>query len=210
MQRVMAPYIVFTLFLLIRLLSVFVVKTWYVPDEYWQNLEIAHKLTFGDGDTTWVWSKGIRNYMHPLSVVILYSVLQFFGLDYVEYLILAPRIRQATLTAYSDYCFYRWNQNSKWSTSWFWFYTGSRTLLNTVETCLSTIAFSLYPTHPFKSKNSNKFLWIVALVCFIRPTAAILWFPLCITHLQNSPHSIDELACTDDLLLRHTNFSNSM
>lgn len=30
-----------------RIASVFLVRTFYVPDEYWQSLEVAHKLTFG-------------------------------------------------------------------------------------------------------------------------------------------------------------------
>lgn len=30
-----------------RIISVFLVRTFYVPDEYWQSLEVAHKLTFG-------------------------------------------------------------------------------------------------------------------------------------------------------------------
>lgn len=31
----------------LRILSVFVVQSWYVPDEYWQSLEVSHKLAFG-------------------------------------------------------------------------------------------------------------------------------------------------------------------
>lgn len=187
----MVQYVVFALFVLIRLLSVFVVNTYFAPDEYWQSLEVGHKLAFGYGYTTWEWSKGIRNYMHPLSVAALYRAMDWFGLDQVEYLILGPRILQAILTACSDYCFCRWSDHSKWSiflmaTSWFWFYTGSRTLLNTVETCLTTIALSLYPSHRSKANHSPEFLWIVAFQCFMRPTAAILWFPLCIIHLRNA------------------------
>lgn len=202
----MVQYVVFAVFLLLRLLSVFVVKTWYVPDEYWQSLEVGHKLTFGYGYMTWEWSKGIRSYIHPLSIAALYRALDWFGLDQVEYLVLAPRILQALLTACSDYYFYRWSRNSKWSifliaTSWFWFYTGSRTLLNTVETCLTTIALSLYPRSHDAHDASHKFLWIVALVCFIRPTAAILWFPLCIIHMKNAIHSVAELLIKRYLLI---------
>lgn len=197
--------VVFALFLLIRLLSVYVVKTWYVPDEYWQSLEVAHRLTFGYGYLTWEWSKGIRNYMYPLSIAAVYRTLDWFGLDKVEYLVFAPRILQAILSAYSDYCFYRWSRNSKWSaflvaTSWFWFYTGSRTLLNTVETCLTTIALNAY-SYRHKDSESTKFLWIVALMCFIRPTAAILWFPLCMIHIRNANHSIIELLFKRYLLI---------
>ncbi|XP_031641017.1 GPI mannosyltransferase 3-like [Contarinia nasturtii] len=188
--------IVFVAFLLLRLLSVFVVKTWYVPDEYWQSLEVAHKLTFGYGYMTWEWSKGIRSYIHPLSIAVVYRALAWLGFERVQYLVLAPRISQAFLSAYSDYCFYRWSKRSKWSifliaTSWFWFYTATRTLLNTVETCLTTVALSLYPQN--SKTDSQKYLWIVALLCFIRPTAAILWFPLCVIHMQRSYRSIAEL-----------------
>lgn len=30
-----------------RIASVFLVRTFYVPDEYWQGVEVAHKITFG-------------------------------------------------------------------------------------------------------------------------------------------------------------------
>lgn len=43
----MVAYKVFGAFLALRILSVFVVTTWYVPDEYWQSLEVGHKLAFG-------------------------------------------------------------------------------------------------------------------------------------------------------------------
>lgn len=187
---------VFAVFLLLRLSSVFVVKTWFVPDEYWQSLEVAHKLSFGYGHMTWEWSKGIRSYMHPMSIAAVYQALAWLGLDQVDYLVIAPRVCQAVLSAFSDYCFYRWSNRSKWSifliaTSWFWFYTATRTLLNTVETCLTTMALSIYPRH--YHADSHKFLWIVALLCFIRPTAAILWLPLCIIHMRKSIHSVIEL-----------------
>lgn len=38
---------VLLLFLLFRIASVFLVKTFFVPDEYWQSLEVGHKLVFG-------------------------------------------------------------------------------------------------------------------------------------------------------------------
>lgn len=64
--------------------------------------------------------------------------------------VLVPRLLQAVISAIADYRFYKWNNNSKWSafviiTSWFWFYTASRTLSNTLETSLTMIALSYYP-----------------------------------------------------------------
>lgn len=35
------------LFLTLRLMSTVVVQTWFVPDEYWQAPEIAHRMVFG-------------------------------------------------------------------------------------------------------------------------------------------------------------------
>ena len=45
--------LVVLLIVAVRLASVFIVQTYYVPDEYWQSLEVAHKLTFG-------WVVGVR------------------------------------------------------------------------------------------------------------------------------------------------------
>lgn len=200
----MVQYKLLATFLLVRIASVFVVRTWFVPDEYWQSVEVGHKLAFGYGHLTWEWSKGIRNYIHPLTITALYKALAWFGIDQVDYLILAPRILQAILSAVSDYCFYKWCNRSKWAifliiTSWFWFYTATRTLINTVETCLTTIALSLYPRH--NTADSHSFLWLVALTCFIRPTAAILWLPLCIMHVRKSAYSIIELLIKRYLLI---------
>lgn len=57
---------------------------------------------------------------------------------------------------------------------------------------LTTIALSYYPW----DKESSKFLWPVALSCFIRPTSAIPWLPLCLFHLKNSQTSTFKLLIT--------------
>ncbi len=161
------------------------------------------------GYLTWEWSKGIRSYIHPVIIAVIYKALEALSLDDVQYLVIAPRIFQAILTAFADYRFYKWSDNSKWSlfmivSSWFWFYTGSRTLANTVETALTSIALSYFPWRKGKRRmipkiffyfykfcfhnvqESSSFLWYVALVCFVRPTAAITWLPLCIYHIRSS------------------------
>ncbi|KAI5635229.1 alg9-like mannosyltransferase family domain-containing protein [Phthorimaea operculella] len=170
--------------LFVRILSVFLVQTWYVPDEYWQTLEVAHKHAFGYGALTWEWQKGIRSYLVPGIVTAVYTVLKYTGLDYPEAVIFLPRILQALLSTAADYSFYKWTGNRKWAlflilTSWFWFYTSGRTLLQTTETALVTIALSVFP---FKSgrlgyyeKESNKWLIIAAICTWVRPTSAPLW-----------------------------------
>lgn len=184
----------FLFFIALRVLSVFVVRTWYVPDEYWQSLEVGHRLAFGYGHLTWEWTHGIRSYLHPVLIAGVYKALAFFQLDNVELLVLVPRVLQALLSATADYRFYRWSNNSKWSlflisAAWFWFYTGSRTLSNTVEASLTTIALSVYP---WRTERTG-FLWLVALLAAVRPTAVIPWLPLCVHHVLRSKFGVVEL-----------------
>ncbi|XP_021197863.3 GPI mannosyltransferase 3 [Helicoverpa armigera] len=178
------PLQVASVILFVRILSVFLVKTWYVPDEYWQTLEVAHKQVFGYGAVTWEWQNGIRSYLYPSIVAAIYTILKYTGLDYPEALILLPRILQAIVSAVADYSFYKWTGNRKWAlflvlTSWFWFFTSGRTLLQTLETALVAVALSLFP---FKSgklgyyeQENPQWIWLAVLAVFIRPSSAPLW-----------------------------------
>lgn len=76
------------IFVFVRLLSVLLVQTYFVADEYWQSLEVAHKVVFGYGYLTWEWAHGIRSYVHPLFVAFLYKTLQICGLDKPELLVI--------------------------------------------------------------------------------------------------------------------------
>lgn len=178
------PLQVVSVILFVRLLSVFLVQTWYVPDEYWQTLEVAHKQVFGYGALTWEWQQGIRSYLYPSIVAGLYTLLKYTGLDYPEALILLPRILQAIISTAADYSFYKWTGNRKWAlflilTSWFWFYTSGRTLLQTLETSLVAIALSEFPFKGGKlghyEQESPKWIWLAVLCVFLRPTSAPLW-----------------------------------
>ncbi|KAF9802934.1 hypothetical protein SFRURICE_015531 [Spodoptera frugiperda] len=178
------PLQVVSVILFVRLLSVFLVQTWYVPDEYWQTLEVAHKQVFGYGALTWEWQQGIRSYLYPSVVAGLYTLLKYTGLDYPEALILLPRILQAIISTAADYSFYKWTGNRKWAlflilTSWFWFYTSGRTLLQTLETSLVAIALSEFPFKGGKlghyEQESPKWIWLAVLCVFLRPTSAPLW-----------------------------------
>ncbi|ALC43901.1 CG12006 [Drosophila busckii] len=185
---------VFALILAVRLASVFVVNTYYVPDEYWQSLEVAHKLTFGYGYLTWEWVQGIRSYIYPLLIAGVYKLLALLQMDSAQLLVLLPRLLQALLSSYSDYRFYVWTGKRKWAlflilVPWFWFYTGSRTLANTLEASLTTIALSYFPW----SGESCAYLWPAAICCFLRPTAAVIWLPLSFYHLKKSRLPLLEL-----------------
>lgn len=177
------------LLLLWRLISVIIVQTAHVPDEYWQSLEVAHYLAFDYGYLTWEWTMMIRSYIYPFLISILYRILAILSLDFTLLLIMLPRVFQAVLAAYADYRFYKWTK-CKWMlfvlcSNWYWYYCASRTLINAIETVCTTIALSIFP---WKNNHvqSTKFLWIVGFLCMIRPTAAIIWFPLCLYHICSS------------------------
>ncbi|XP_026724793.1 GPI mannosyltransferase 3 [Trichoplusia ni] len=186
------PLQVASVILFVRILSVFLVQTWYVPDEYWQTLEVAHKQVFGYGTLTWEWQQGIRSYLYPSVVAGLYTVLKYTGLDYPEALILLPRILQAILSAAADYSFYKWTGGRKWAlflilTSWFWFYTSGRTLLQTLETALVAIALSVFPFKDGKlgyyQQENPQWIWLAVVSVFLRPTSAPLWIVLGVYNL---------------------------
>jgi len=200
-KRNMNPWLVLLFFMSIHLCMVYIVQTWFVPDEYWQTVEVAHNIVFGYGHLTWEWAQGIRSYIYPAFLATIFSVLKYFHLDSVNAVVYGPRILQAILSAIGDYCFLRWcrNQNSGhglWAsfalvTNWFWLYCGSRTLINSFEATLNTFALNLFPWTQSKiHKGSSTFFWFVATVCMIRPTAIIIWLPLCLYHFLLSYHKI--------------------
>lgn len=172
-----------------RLTAVAFVQTAHVPDEYWQSLEVAHRAAFGYGHLTWEWTAMIRSYMYPFLISILYRVLAVLSLDSAWLLTISPRVLQAVLVAYAEYRFYQWTR-CKWTLfglciNWYWYYCATRTLINTVETACSTIALTMFPWKGSRAQ-SVKFLWIVGLLSMARPTAAVMWLPLCVYHLSTS------------------------
>lgn len=181
-----------------RLISVFVVQTVHVPDEYWQSLEVAHRLAFGYGYLTWEWIAKVRSYMYPFFISIVYKILSAMSLDYVLALTMLPRILQAIISAYGEYRFYEWTKN-KWTMyslciNWYWYYCATRTLINTTETACTMIALSIFPWRD-SNVRGVRYLWIVGFLCMIRPTAAIIWLPLCFYHLCTSSQNKFTLLC---------------
>ena len=74
-------------FLFIRLSAVYFVQTWFVPDEYWQSVEVSHNISFGYGYLTWEWLEGIRSFCFPLVFAGVYKILAFYHLDCVQALV---------------------------------------------------------------------------------------------------------------------------
>ncbi|GLH01717.1 Mannosyltransferase [Gryllus bimaculatus] len=176
-------------------------RTAFVPDEYWQSLEVAHSIVFHYGNITWEWQEGLRSYIYPSIFAVLYKVLQFFEMDTLHMMVMAPRFLQACISIVSDAYFCNWVSREvpgagglaifAVSSAWFWLFCSTRTLINTIETSLSVIALYYYPWPEEKSKRSSApFLALVGIAGIIRPTAVIPWIPLCLCHIITSPHNI--------------------
>ncbi|XP_074474789.1 GPI alpha-1,2-mannosyltransferase 3 [Sebastes fasciatus] len=176
-----------------RLINCFLVQTSFVPDEYWQSLEVSHRMVFNYGYLTWEWKEGIRGFTYPLFFAFIYKILYFINYDSVYLLIWIPRIIQALFAAFADVKFFflirtlESHDVAKWTffchmCSWFSWYCCTRTLTNSMETTITCLALSYYPLPGSKTHNSKIYLTLVALAVVVRPTALIVWFPLLMYH----------------------------
>ncbi|WOG93982.1 hypothetical protein DCAR_0313272 [Daucus carota subsp. sativus] len=183
---------VFVLCLVMRMINSLLVQTYFNPDEHWQALEVAHRVTFGYGHLTWEWEKGIRSYLHPMMFAALYKVLALLHLDTPLFMIKAPRMLQSMLSALGDLYLYKFSgvlfgdHVAQWAlfaqiTNWFMFYCTTRTLSNSLETVLTLVGLYYWPC--MRNSTSNKVSMVprkyglaaAALACAIRPTSAITW-----------------------------------
>nr|DBA31736.1 TPA: hypothetical protein GDO54_007521 [Pyxicephalus adspersus] len=190
-----------------RILNCFMVQTSFVPDEYWQSLEVAHNMTFkyplfNYGYLTWEWNEGLRGFTYPLLFASVYKGLDWIGKDEVVFLIWIPRLIQAVVSGLADVRLYSLmkrleNKNvAKWVyfcqlCSWFTWYCCTRTLTNTMEAVLGTLALYSFPLEGSPTKSSTKYLLFVALAFLIRPTAIILWIPLLVYHFFKETKKLD-------------------
>lgn len=190
-----------------RIFNAMIISTFYVPDEFWQGPEVAHNMVFGYGYLTWEWTQGLRGWTFPLLFAVPYKILAVLRLDSAMTLIRTPRLVQGIFAAFGDLYLYKLagklfgQKVSQWALacnllSWFTFYCVTRSLTNSTEAVLTTVALYYWP---WKSTSNSHFsgktsiilsLSLAAFSCIIRPTAAIIWIPLCLLHLVHEPHKV--------------------
>ncbi|KAK3671904.1 glycosylphosphatidylinositol anchor biosynthesis [Recurvomyces mirabilis] len=159
---------VFLSLLAIRVVNVFVVQTFFQPDEYFQSLEPAWQLAFGPDSgawITWEWREGLRSSIHPMLFAAVYrfadqiaNILKTAPDSRAQILIVAPRIAQAVIAAIGD--FYTWRigceaygpqHTAAYATlaltvlSPWQFFFSTRTFSNSLETTLTAAALYLWP-----------------------------------------------------------------
>ncbi|KAH9901522.1 glycosyltransferase family 22 protein [Cubamyces lactineus] len=166
-------------------------STFFQPDEYYQSLEVAHHLVFGYGQLTWEWlaPKPIRSIVYPALNVPIYWLLKVLGLDQTPALIWGPKVLHGALAACTDIWLARLTRNVAGEryvdaamifsfTSIFHGLSLSRSISNSAETALTTVALSYFPwdTNVRRWRGDLwKALFFAALACAIRPTNAVIW-----------------------------------
>ncbi|KAI4866411.1 glycosyltransferase family 22 protein [Hypoxylon rubiginosum] len=151
----------------VRLVNALCVRTFFQPDEYFQALEPAWRMVFGEDSgawLTWEWQHQIRSSLHPAVFAFGYWLVEnFFGPGIApkakaKWLIAAPKILQTGFASLSDW--YSWRLAEKlyghgsvaaWSVllmtllnPWQW-YTATRTFSNCFETTLTAMALYYWP-----------------------------------------------------------------
>lgn len=178
----------FKTFLLVRSFMALISWGYFVPDETWQSVEVAHKLVFNHGYQTWEWNQALRSYLHPIIFAVPMKFLQVLQWDSPYLVVLIPKLVQALISALSDTYALQFHLTvfgsssyrtfaALYTTNWFLLYASSRTLINTLETCLSTVALSLYV------QNSCNYVFLIAISFMMRPTTGIFWIPMVLTDI---------------------------
>lgn len=177
----------------VRVSATLFCSSYFVADEYWQSLEIAHRLVFGRGELTWEWHQGIRSFVFPTIIAIPYWLLKILHLDTPFLLQIIPRLLMTALGVVEDWLILNHKGHTNFFaclTSWASLYFGGRTLVDTLESFfvllfsihsttipLAVIAFWLRPTSlipsllffNFKNLNLKKafrqILFMASLMC---------------------------------------------
>jgi len=149
----------------LRLSTLWLVQTHFVADEYWQNLEVAHRWVFGYGYLTWEWRSGLRSVLYPGLTAMLYWSLKLTGFDaWVWLLVFLPRLLHVGFSVLTDWATLRlWDRlypgrSKDWlylclGSNWFLNYCASRTVSAVPETTAITLALALFPWQLFSTSN---------------------------------------------------------
>jgi len=204
----------YTLSISIRLLAAIITQTYFVPDEYWQSTEVAHRNVFGYGYITWEWKEQIRSYLYPFIFELYFGCLKITQLDFKIFIVKGPHIIQALISSIADislfdftFKYFKCKQTATYTfllnlTSWFVFYTCSRTLSNTAAMCFISLGLSYFPLNwmtddphyidkYYTPRRNSLTLCLLygGISCILRPPSLIIWCLLMVSYLyENHRH----------------------
>ncbi|GAP89235.1 putative GPI mannosyltransferase 3 [Rosellinia necatrix] len=151
----------------VRFANSLCVRTFFQPDEYFQVLEPAWQLLYGNDSgawLTWEWRHALRSSIHPTVFALAYFIVDSFWASSnvptikAKWLLMAPKVLQTGFATLSDW--YTWRLAEKlygpgsaaaWSVlliallnPWQW-YTATRAFSNCLETTLTAMALYYWP-----------------------------------------------------------------
>ncbi|EJF66110.1 hypothetical protein DICSQDRAFT_97929 [Dichomitus squalens LYAD-421 SS1] len=195
--------------LAVRIVIALGTRTFFQPDEFFQSLEVAHHAVFGYGQLTWEWcaESPIRSIVYPGWNVPVYWALKTLRLDHTNALVWGPKLLHGLVAAGTDIWLIRLTRKvvgERYTDAAFYlsllsFFHGlslSRSISNSAETSLTTIALSHFPWNSHHSSWRNELrtaLLYAAVACAIRPTNAIIWiymFTWLLWRLRKQTHDI--------------------
>ncbi|EOR01573.1 GPI mannosyltransferase 3 [Wallemia ichthyophaga EXF-994] len=138
--------------LLLRLILSLSTRTYFQPDEYFQSLEVAHWMRYGFGYLTWEWENRIRSVAYPAIYAVGYTLGDWANIP-VQ---VTPKILNALFAAIQDIAliaFMRREYGNEKAMSYtllaftnvYDLYTRHRSLSNTAEAALTSVALFYWP-----------------------------------------------------------------
>lgn len=179
--------------ILFRLISWFIVRTYFIADEYWQTFEVAHSLAFGYGYQTWEWRSdiAIRSYLYPFLISLIYRLLAIVHLDTASMLVNSAMFFQTFLAFLADLAYWKFLQGHKLIflillcrlTCWYTMYSSPRLMINNLEEILFICSLASAKKYVLNSFDHNpSFDLVVVFVLhhrispFISPFRSHLFF----------------------------------
>ncbi|KAI1426000.1 Alg9-like mannosyltransferase family-domain-containing protein [Xylaria sp. FL1777] len=169
---------VLTVIFAVRFVNALCVRTFFQPDEYFQVLEPAWQLLYGENSgawLTWEWRHALRSSIHPTVLAFGYFIVDSFWATYrlpvvkAKWLLMAPKVLQTAFAALGDW--YTWRLAEKlygpssaaaWAVlliellnPWQW-YTATRTFSNCFEATLTAMALYYWPWELLGIDNKEK------------------------------------------------------
>lgn len=212
-----SPWKLFLVLCCFRIMNVFLVQSFFDPDEYWQTLEPAYCAVFRPdeswdcGGYTWEWKRRasqditsfvsrslhgpVRSYLSVVPVHLFYSIVKVTSMDYHWVIARGPMFLSAvTVAAPIDMAVW-YISESRWAlfaslSSWFGAFCWVRTYANCQEALLLILALALM------QKNGHHIWQRCALAFFlgglsvaIRFTAVASFVPLgLLLTMEQKPH----------------------
>jgi len=106
--RTWLPAHIFLFCLVYRIGTALICRTTFVPDEYYQSVEVAYHHVFQRGITAWEWNDehAIRSHVYVLPYILLFRIGKLLGISHTWYYTSAPRVFTAIYVACADLLFY--------------------------------------------------------------------------------------------------------